>query len=253
MSAKWYEELFDETFMRTYAPFLTPERTISETEWIVRTLGLAPPAAILDIPCGFGRHSIELARRGFDVTGLDLSRYMLEVAAVSAREAGVELRLIQKDMMAIRFHEEFDAVLNLFTSIGYAEDDSGDEDFISGVHRALRPGGCFLLDTVNKHWIIKHGSEQHWSGSDGAYNLETSRIDPLRDRLVTERLIIMDGKEHRRRMDLRLYSFVELKKMLERAGLSVTEVWGNLAGAEFKLESPRVVILSHKPERRQAA
>lgn len=94
----WYREIFDEDYLRVYGPLFKPERTAKEVEFLLGVLALKPGASILDLCCGYGRHSIELARKGFQVTGYDLSEHLLGAAKQAARESGVNVKWVHGDM-----------------------------------------------------------------------------------------------------------------------------------------------------------
>ena len=142
----WYEQIFDEIgeeFEIIFAGQMP--RTGAQVEFAIQALRLAPGARVLDIACGVGRHSIELARRGYQVTGLDLSPRLLQIAAQRAERAGVQINWVQADMRAIPFTQEFDAAFNIFSSWGYLESEQEDEKVLAAVASALKPGGAFLL------------------------------------------------------------------------------------------------------------
>src|SRR5437016_7334797 len=137
------ERFFREAWPQISQAFASPTDAASDVEWIV---GVAAPEAgrrILDAPCGFGRHSIELARRGFQVTGVDFSETELDRARKAATEAGVPLRLVCQDIRDMEFPGEFDLAVNLFSSIGYFSDDGppGDRSILARApaRRRLRP------------------------------------------------------------------------------------------------------------------
>jgi 2-polyprenyl-3-methyl-5-hydroxy-6-metoxy-1,4-benzoquinol methylase len=123
---KWYSEeygFFGKNYMKEYGKELPPERTKSEIDFAEKVLKLKKKAKILDLGCGHGRHSVELALRGYKVTGQDLNKYFLKLAEDSSKESGVDVRWIRSDMRKIPFKHEFDAVVNLFTAFGYLEND----------------------------------------------------------------------------------------------------------------------------------
>ncbi len=103
----WYKTFFGEDYLRIYS-FLTPERTEREVDGIVRLLDLPPGSAILDLCCGHGRHALALAKRGYRVTGQDLSEVFLQRAQAEAEAQGVQVRWLQSDMRKIPFESEFD-------------------------------------------------------------------------------------------------------------------------------------------------
>jgi len=119
LDANWYETFFDEHWLVISSQTHSQERSAAEAEFLIAELGLESGQRVLDLPCGHGRHSIELARRGLRVVGVDLNDAPLEMARAAAREFGVQLDLRRVDMREIEFREEFDAVINMWTSFGY--------------------------------------------------------------------------------------------------------------------------------------
>ena len=115
----WWAEYFDEVYLRIYEPLFPAAETDREVAAIRELIEERNGLRILDVPCGWGRHSVELARSGFQVTGVDGSAYLLAEAGRRAAEAGVPIRLVHSDMRALPFKGEFDAVLCLFSSLGY--------------------------------------------------------------------------------------------------------------------------------------
>jgi len=244
----WYVEFFGEDYLRIYTPLLTPERTEEEVAHIVERLGLPPGSKILDLCCGHGRHSILLAQRGYQVTGLDLSQVFLERARADAEKAGVSVRWVHSDMRRIPFEAEFDAVINMFTAFGYLENQWEDRKVLHQVHKALKPGGLFLLDTVNRESVMRrfmpYDISRHDNGlivlQERRFNLLTSRME------VNVTLIEPDGSRREYSYSLRFYTLTELAQMLGAAGLWLEECYGDLDGSELTLNSRRMVLLARK-------
>src|SRR5437870_11577289 len=143
------ERFFREAWPQISQAFESPTDAASDGGWIVVVAALEAGARILDAPCGFGRHSIELARRGFQVTGVDFSETELDRARKAATEAGVPLRLVCQDIRDMEFPGEFDLAVNLFSWIGYFSDDE-DRLVIGRYGRALKPGAGFVLATRSR-------------------------------------------------------------------------------------------------------
>jgi 2-polyprenyl-3-methyl-5-hydroxy-6-metoxy-1,4-benzoquinol methylase len=249
-SGKWYVDFFREGFYyRTYAPMGHFHRTEEEAEFIVQALGLEPGAAILDLGCGQGRHTVALARRGYRMTGLDLTALHLRLARRAAREAGVEVRWQRADMRDILWEEEFDAVINMFTTFGYLESDEEDFKVLQAVARSLRPGGRFLIDTINRERLMRRWEElpARQKGLDGTIRIEERSFDFLtsrqRNRVVA---VYPDGTRDEREIHLRLYTLTELTKMLSRAGLEFRRVWGWYGGQDYGFDSVRMIVLAEK-------
>lgn len=134
------ERFFREAWPQISHAFASAVDAATEVQWIAGITGLEAGASVLDAPCGFGRHSIELGRLGYQVTGVDFSETELERAGKAAREASVSLTLVGRDIRDMEFPPEFDLAVNLFSSIGYFSDDE-DRLVVDRFWRALKPGG----------------------------------------------------------------------------------------------------------------
>ena len=246
---RWYDGFFDDDWLQLEGLRPPEERTLAQVDFVVERLGLEPGARILDVPCGHGRHSVELARRGFRVTGVDLSAPSLERARAAADEAGVDLELVRADMRELAFDGDFDAVLNLFTSFGYLETQADDERALAGFAQALRPGGALLLDVINPPGLFRKYRGRDWEAfDDGTLFLSLFEYDPLAGRNVASWTFVRpDGTRSELRHSLRVYTAAELRGMLERAGLAVEQAWGGWDGADLDLDSWRLILLARRP------
>jgi ubiquinone/menaquinone biosynthesis C-methylase UbiE len=244
----WYADFFDEDYLRIYGPDLSEERTEQETDHIVERLALPPGSKVLDLCCGHGRHSIALAERGFQVTGQDLSAVFLEKARADAAEAGVLVRWVHGDMRQVPFEKEFDAAINMFSAFGYLESEEEDQKVLNQVHRALKPGGQFLLETIHRAWLIRNFESRGWHiGAEGVVVLEERQFNLLTGRnQVTVTLIDHDGARHLRQHAMRIYSAAELVRMVAQTGLTVEAAYGALDGRELTLDSNRLVLLARR-------
>lgn len=242
----WYKEFFGEDYLRIYVPVF--ERTPWEVEGIVNTLALPPGSSILDLCCGHGRHAIPLAQRGYKVTGLDLSEVFLHHAQADAEAQGVQVRWVHSDMRSIPFENEFDAVINMFTAFGYLETEDEDLKVLQQVHKALKPGSRFLLETMYRDglWLrYLPASINHYP--DGLIELEEREFDPLTSRNnVKVTLLHPDGRRTSYSHSARLYTLTELAHMMEAAGLHVKAYYGGLDGSKLTLESRRLVVIAQK-------
>ena len=147
----WFDGFFEQEWLDEIALKIDDERTRREVDFVVEKLALEPSARVLDVACGHGRHTLELARRGFRVTGVDLSPRSLELAhAKRAEREQLGVEFVQLDARELEFDGEFDAAINLFTSVvGYFDDEADNQRVIDRVARALHRGGSFLIDTIN--------------------------------------------------------------------------------------------------------
>ena len=247
--AQWYREFFDDLYLRVYQPLEAPEQVRREVDFIVKAFDLPAGAKVLDLCCGQGRHSLELARRGFQVVGVDLSEALLYAARKRAESEGLSVTFLHCDMREIDFADEFDAVINMFTSFGYLESEAEDEKVLGKVAQALKSGGKFLLDVVNRDRLVRDFQAREWHAADeGWLVLEERTFDHLSGRMETRWVCVArDGVRYERLSSVRLYTASELRTMLERAGLKVTNLFGDYDGSPYSWDSQRLIVVACKP------
>ena len=245
----WYVDFFIQDYALLYAHLLTPERTAKEVEFLQRTLALQPGSRVLDLCCGWGRHSIALAALGYQVAGLDLSPTHIQMARDEAQKQGVEVQFIRSDMREVPFQEYFHAAINIFTAFGYLESDEEDQKVLQAVSMALKPGGQFFMDTINREWLVRNFQSQGWETTtpQGHLLLAERKLDLFTSRIHV-RNIIIDPAGSRKETGhvLRLYTLTEMAGMLRRAGLYVAETFGSFDGEEYSIDSRRMIILARK-------
>lgn len=243
---RWYTD--PKLHSQDYFLLFRPPEAEATIQPLLEFLSLQPGAKVLDLACGWGRIAIPLAKRGFDVTGIDLSEHFLATAQASAKEAGVNLRLIHSDMREIPFEAEFDAVIIMGGSFGQLESDEEHERVVQAVRRALKPGGRFILDLVNPEWIIRNYLERDWSEPRPGTFVLTERQLSLNERRNYVRMIIVepDGSRREHNHILRFYTLVELRKMMENAGLTFRQAWGDWSGGDYTLDSRWMIVLAAK-------
>jgi SAM-dependent methyltransferase len=240
---RWYEDFFGPDYLVRY---VHPE-TAAEIEAIEKILHLRKGARILDVACGSGRHTIGLAKRGYRVTGYDLSRPLLAEARKAARRAGVKATFVQGDMRRLRFASAFDAAISMFTSFGYFDRPEEDGKVLRGIARALKPRGKFLMELFNRDSLVATLPHQNWQARDDAtLVLEDASFDLLRGRFET-RQVIIDRKGTREfTASVRAYTLAELKDMLDAAGLFVHRALGGLDLSPYSARSRRLVLYAVK-------
>lgn len=246
----WYEIFFGEDYFEIYHEVFSPERTTAEVDGIVSLLGLDAGARILDLACGHGRHSIPLSKRGFDVTGYDLSAVFLDRARAEADAQGASVRWTQGDMRALPFDAEFDAVINIFTAFGYFEDPEDDLKTLRGIRRALRPGGRFLLEILHRDGLpARFQPESFEKSSNGTIILHERAWDLARDVLDDDiALIRPDGTRMQYKTSVRMYSLHDFLALMQHAGLEPEKWFGGLDGSALQLNSRRLVVISRRPQ-----
>ena len=245
--AAWFE---DETLWEvTYPVTFPPERlTLGEREvdQVLRMVG-DRPRAVLDLGCGPGRHAVPLARRGFAVTGVDGSAFLLGRARERAATAGVGVELVHEDMRRFVRPAAFDLALSLFTSFGYFDDRGEDLAVLQRVHESLRPGGALVMDLMGKEplarWFQPTRSRRL---PDGSLLVERATVLEGWSRVRTEWLLVRDGAARSFEFTINLYSGQELASLLAEAGFETVRLHGGLDGSPYAADAARLVTVARK-------
>jgi 2-polyprenyl-3-methyl-5-hydroxy-6-metoxy-1,4-benzoquinol methylase len=244
----WYETFFEGDWLEL-AVGHDEHLTRVEVDFFVRQLGLNPGARILDLACGHGRHATELASRGFQVTGADISRPALEIARRRASEIGVAVEWLALDMRDLHVTSEFDAVCNFASAFGYYPREEDDRQVLERVARSLVPGGGFLIETMNAQWLVRNFSPRDERTLEtGTHVLEERSYDPATSRSsATWTLTRTDGSHSEMRHSMRVYTCPELCGMLGDVGLQVDGIWGGVDGKAHSVDRRRLVVRARKP------
>ena len=261
----WYVRFFKGDYLRVYGHTLQQDRTDLETQFAIHALGIQPHHRVLDLCCGQGRHSIALAKTGLDVTGVDLSEEMLAIARKNATEASVSpasggnaegkggLALRQADMRHLPddLENQFDAVINMFSSFGYLESEQDDQQVLHQIHKALKPGGKLLMDLLNREWVIINNEEYDWhQHEDGRVVLEHRQLDlQTSTNHLSYTEILPDGTRNQlSNLKMRLYTLTELTKMLTTANLTLQNVYGGFQAEPYTVNTRRMIVIASKSE-----
>jgi len=225
---RWYTKNF--TLDMVNEPWTQVEMTRREVAFVHDALVLEGQERILDIGCGFGRHSIELARQGFRVVGVDISNSLIEYAREQARTAGLDIEFIHADIRQLSFENEFDAVLNLCDGvIGYLETDQENHKLFEVVARALKVGGKSIIHIPSADHARKHFPSKTWSKNKQMIELlEYEWDEDSRSALITSYNLSFGEVLHGLmpiRSRQRLYTMDELGAVLEPLQMRVLRVW----------------------------
>ncbi len=244
---EWFD---DDSFWVDMYPFLFPDSRFEQTpEQIEKILALTKPGgkAILDLCCGPGRCSIALAQAGFKLTGVDRTKFLLDKARARARAAGTRIEWVQMDMRDFTRADAFDLVLSIFTSFGYFEDKNDDLLVLHNILNNLKPGGVCLIDVIGKERlasILQPTISEVLP--DGAKVIQRQEISDSWTRVRNEWILIRKGKAKSFKFHLNIYSGQELRDRMEQSGFSDVKLYGNLAGDEYGLNSPRLIAVARK-------
>lgn len=246
---KWFEDLYNR---QIYFDLYAEEDTVlakTEVEDIINLLGLKTGQTVLDVGCGYGRHAVELAKRGFLVTGIDLAPKQIDAAVRRGDDMGVDIRFILGDAREMEFREKFEIVLSLFLTFGFFDEEADNQKMLSRMADALQPGGMLLMDLWNREKMIRDFSPYLVEERPDGIRIEKRwEFDAWNGRLnwVNE-VTFPDGRKESWDHSVRAYTLVELKRMYETTGLRIEDVHGDFKGNEYSLESPQMILQARKP------
>jgi SAM-dependent methyltransferase len=244
---EWFD---DETFWRDLYPFMFPEeRFAAACEEVPRLLKLARPRgkAVLDLCCGPGRFAVPLAAHGYQVTGIDRTKWLLDKARSRARRAKVALEWVRADMRDFVRPGAFDLALSMFTSFGYFDDKREDLRVLENIHASLRRGGVLVMDMMGKERLARiwmPASTQRMP--DGTVLVEQREVFDDWTRIRNEWTLIRKGAAKTFHLHHTVYSGQELRDRLEAAGFAKVKLYGNLDGDPYGLDAHRLLAVARK-------
>jgi SAM-dependent methyltransferase len=244
-TAETWDAFFSDFYLRAYADDERSEEAAGQALAAARLTGCPEGGELLDVPCGFGRHSIPLARAGYRVTGVDRSEVLLAEARQRAG-GGAAPRLVRADYRELPFAgASFDAAINLFTSLGYLGDEE-DTRALAEIGRVLRPGGRLVLELMHRDRLVADFREQDWRAMGEARLLLEQRTFDAAAGIaqVTQTLVDGAGGRESRSYSIRVYTATELLAMLAAAGFAGARCLGDLDGGEFRGADSRLVAVA---------
>ena len=244
MADEWWKDFFSGIILDFWKEINSERQTKAEADFILKRLGVPDGAAILDVPCGEGRLSRELASRGYAVTGVDLSTPFLEEGRGRAAEQDLDIRWEHRDMRDLPWTSAFDGAFCFGNSFGYL-DDEGNSEFLSAIGRSLKPDAHFILDAgIMTETLLPRLREREWTRVGDFLFLEENRYDHVEGRFYTDYTLVRDGHAETRSASQRLYTYRELVQLLKSAGFADVEPLGSLAGDPFTLSSPQIIFVA---------
>jgi SAM-dependent methyltransferase len=243
--SEWWQTFFDDHFLECGFGAMKRHTALRDVRFLEKVLALNKRARVLDVCCGVGRHAVELASKGYRVTGVDVMEKYIKVAAVRARRRNVKLTLETCDMRNLSYRREFDAAICMWTSFGYFERERDHIKSLRAIHRSLRPGGKFVIDLINRDWLIKNFQPYGWMERGKGFVLERRHFDSARSRINSEWVYVGKGDAERKEISIRVYSPHELVELLERSGFKVSALFGDRKNVMPTPEHRMLGVLAH--------
>ena len=248
MAKEWYKEWFSSKFYLELYKHRDETDARKLINLILTALNLPAGSKILDICCGAGRHSVELARRGYAVTGFDLSEFLISQANRNRdkiRTRNLKVKFLIRDMRKFDFRKKFDLALNLFTSFGYFENDIENFSVFKNASLSLKPGGFFVFDFLNGNYLKKHLKHVTKTQISGKKVLQKRRIE---NDFVIKDILIQNGKNDLAYCEkLKLYTPDRFRRAFRKEGFRIIRISGDYSGNDFNSEkSQRIIIFAKK-------
>jgi SAM-dependent methyltransferase len=244
---EWFE---DEALWRELYPYVFPQERVAaagrQVSGILALTGVNG-GAVLDLCCGPGRHAVEFARRGFAVTGVDRSAFLLERAREMADAAAVEVEWVRHDMREFARPAAFHLACNLFTSFGYFRREEDNLRVLRNVRESLRGGGTLVMDMVGRERMERQGMEPRQTHfADGAVLIQQPHVNQDWTRLDNEWTLVRGGQSRSYRFEHYLYSGPGLQERLLSSGFASVRLYGDLEGAPYGPEAMRLVAVARR-------
>ena len=249
----WYKDFFHGVALDMWRRAVSPQVTEAETEFLEDVLAVPAGGRILDVPCGNGRHSIALAKRGYRVTGVDLAEEFIIEARASAVEARagsagsqVNAEFRNGDMRDLPWQSEFDGAFCLGNSFCYL-DHSGTIAFLEAVSGTLRPGARFVIDTgCSAESLLPKLQERAWVELGDMLFLSSRQYNAAESRLEIEYTFVRNGVSDKRHASFAVYTAAETRRLLEHAGFATRSLFGGFDKSAYALGSPRLILVAEK-------
>lgn len=228
------------------------EDTENQVDFIVNTLKLTGKERILDLACGFGRHSLSLARRGFQVTGVDITQEFIKDAIQVASSEGLNAQFIHSDIRELPITNEYDVVLNLADgAVGYLESDEENLKIFHVISNALKPGGKHFMDICNAEYAQHYFPAQYWDAGENALSLSRFEWDEKKRIMLFGDSTIVYGESAVKPnieygMPQRLYSIDEIERIWKQKGMQVVQTFSNYYGKNASYKELQLMVYSRK-------
>jgi SAM-dependent methyltransferase len=246
MQTNWWENFFHGVALDFWRAAVSAEQTRADADFIAKQLRLAAKAKVLDVPCGNGRIAIELAQRGFALTGVDIATEFVAEARKNSLAAGVDIDWHERDMRDLPWTNEFDGAFCFGNSFGYLNDDENAE-FLQAVSRSLKPGARFVLDEpAIAECILPNFQPSHSFELAGITVAIEHRYDHEQGLMFNDFTFTRNAIVDKRPSSQRIYTYRELVGLLHDAGFASVAAYASLAEEPFNLGAHRLLLICEK-------
>ena len=243
---QWWEVFFHGVALDFWRAAVSDEQTRADADFILKQLQLSAGAKVLDVPCGNGRISIELAGRGLSLTGVDIASEFIDEAKRKTNGGAVSVEWLKSDMRNLPWTNEFEGAFCFGNSFGYLDDDENAE-FLNAVSRSLKPGARFVLDApAVAECILPNFQRNHSLEIAGITVSIEHHYDHKTAVMFNDFTFTRDGIVDRRPSSQRIYTYRDLTELLSSAGFEVVDAYASLAEDPFKLGAHRLLLISEK-------
>ncbi|MEI6949665.1 class I SAM-dependent methyltransferase [Paraflavisolibacter sp. H34] len=249
ISDNWYENFFQGINCEIWENALPADTTLQEVAFLVSEWNLQPGRHILDIPCGFGRHAVELAKRGYPVTGIDISETFIQKLTDKIRSESLNIEAIQADILSVPLREQFSGALCLGNSFGYFNRDKM-KLFVEKVAASLYTGAKFVIhsgmlaESILPH-LSRHANNNTYSF--GAITMEVNNSYSVQESCLISRLLYTkEGRTEEHAFKHYVFTLGEVKSLLQQSGLRTIATYSSISREEFRLGDPQVYLVAGK-------
>ncbi|MDR1576008.1 MAG: class I SAM-dependent methyltransferase [Treponema sp.] len=257
MTQNQFEWFNDSAFWEQYAPIMFDDAHWGEVPEVADGItrlarldlyGSRPPAVprLLDLCCGFGRISAELARRGFAVTGADITESYLKTAREEAAYENLDIEYVNADVRNFVRPAYFDLAVNLYISFGYFTDPGDDRLLLRNVRQSLKAGGVFMIETLGKEIAVRDFVEAEWFERAGWTVLTEYEPEDSWTMLKNRWILIKDGRRIEKTFSQRLYAASELRALMQEAGFDAVELYGDWDESPYDQRAAKLIAVGRK-------
>lgn len=250
-SNEWFD---DQSYWKNNRSFIWTKQRITNSgigaRYAMQLLGACQGDSVLDLACGFGRHSFEFYRNGFSVTGVDLNSDFISEAKLKVIETEASIRFIQADMREFVEPESYNHIVMMYNSFGYFKNPMDDRRVINNCFRSLLPRGKLLISAMGREINQRHmpsGESRHWWEKDGKYRLQECLFNEKSSQLSIKWILLNGSVSSTFNYDVRLYSKQEFLDLLTEVGFDDIQFYGSLKGTPYDDEAHSLVVTAQKP------